>query len=63
MLPDGSVERLDPADRICGSRREDFDTVVAWPRVGIPAGAKPWLVRLEAWDLRGNLAAVDGALP
>jgi len=63
VLPDGSLERLDPADRICDSGREDFDTVVAWPRVGIPAEAKPWLVRLEARDLRGNLVAVEGAVP
>ena len=29
VLPDGSIERLDPTDRICDSLREDFAAEVA----------------------------------
>jgi len=59
-LPDGTFERLDPVDRICDSLVEDFVAEVVWPRAGIPAGDRPWLVYLEARDLNGNIASVEG---
>ncbi len=60
VLPDGSFERLDPVDRICDSRREDFAAEISWPRDGRLAGDKPWLVRVEVRDLGGNLNSVEG---
>ena len=59
-LPDGTVERLDPVDRICDSRRENFSAEIAWPRAGEPAGSRPWLVRVEVRDLSGNLGTAEG---
>ncbi len=58
-LPDGTFERLDPVDRVCDSRTEQFATEVAWPRPGILAGSQPWQVQLEVRDLAGNLQAVE----
>ncbi|MCB1185141.1 hypothetical protein KDM41_17110 [bacterium] len=60
FLPDGSVERLDPVDRICDSPDEKFAAEVAWPRDGAPTGVVPWRVRLEVRDLAGNLQVVEG---
>jgi hypothetical protein len=60
FLPDGSVERLDPRDRICDSLREEFAAEVAWPRDDADPGVAPWRVRLEVRDLAGNLRAVEG---
>jgi len=60
VLPDGSFERLDPVDRICDSRREDFAAEIVWPREGTLAGTKPWLVRVEARALGGNLNSAEG---
>ncbi len=59
-LPDGRQERLDPVDRICDSRREDFDVLIPWPAPGRPAGEEPWLLRVEVWDLSGNVAVAEG---
>lgn len=58
-LPDGSVERVDPVDRICDSRSEEFAVEVNWPRAGVAGGAKPWLVHLEVRDLAGNVRSVE----
>ncbi len=60
VLPDGSVERLDPRDLICDSQREEFQSAVIWPRTGTPAGQKPWPVRFEVRDLGGNLNSISG---
>ena len=60
VLPDGTRERLDPADRICDSAREDFDRVVTWPRDGVPVGASPCPLRVEVRDLGGNLGFAEG---
>ncbi len=60
VLPDGSSERLDPVDRICDSRSEDFAAEIVWPRPGKLAGGQPWRVRFEARDLRGNLVFAEG---
>ena len=60
VLPDGARERLDPVDRICDSAREEFAVEVAWPPAEGPAGAEPWRLRLEVWDLAGNLAVAEG---
>lgn len=58
-LPDGTVERLDPRDGICDSRRERFEREVAWPPAGCSAEA-PWQVRVEVGDLGGNLVVRAG---
>ena len=60
VLPDGARERLDPVDRICDSAREEFAVEVAWPPADGPAGAEPWRLRLEVWDLAGNLTVAEG---
>ncbi len=60
VLPDGRRERFDPIDRICDSAREQFEVEVLWPRADVPAGAEPWQVRLEVWDLAGNVAVAEG---
>jgi hypothetical protein len=62
-LPDGSLERLDPVDRICDSRSEEFAAEIAWPRPGTPVGPKPWVVRVEVQDLGGNLGVQAGEVP
>jgi hypothetical protein len=54
-LPDGGRERLDPVDRICDSRTEEWDVLVAWPRAGRAAGAGPWTLAVEIGDLGGNV--------
>ncbi len=59
VLPDGTAERLDPADGICDTGAESFDTLVAWPRPGRAEGARPWRVRVEARDLAGNPVGVE----
>ncbi|MBE0565399.1 MAG: hypothetical protein IH621_05550 [Krumholzibacteria bacterium] len=59
VLPDGSRERLDPADRICDSLREDFDREIAWPRDGAATADEPWPLRVEVRDLGGNLGFAD----
>ncbi len=61
-LPDGAVERLDPADGICDSRREAFAADIAWPRPGQAGGDEPWRVRVEVRDLAGNPAAGEAEL-
>ena len=63
VLPDGSRERLDPADRICDSAREDFDREVVWPREGAAAAAGPWSLRVEVSDLGGNRGFADAEVP
>lgn len=60
LLPNGTYERLDPVDRICDSRREEFATDVIWPREGVAAGPKPWRIRVETRDVRGNRATAEG---
>ncbi len=62
VLPDGSIERLDPTDRICDSLREDFAAEVAWPREGSPEVPKPWQIKIEVRDLGGNLTSQMGAV-
>ena len=59
VLPDGSRERLDPADRICDSAREEFDREIIWPREGAAAAPGPWSVRVEVSDLGGNRGFAD----
>lgn len=59
-MPDGRVQRLDPTDRICDSRREEFDLVLPWPETGRPAGDEPWRLRVEVWDLNGNSTRAEG---
>ena len=63
VLPDGSRERLDPADLICDSAREDFDREVVWPREGAAAVAGPWSLRVEVSDLGGNRGFADAEVP
>lgn len=57
LLPDGERRPLLPADGICDSRREQFDTVVPW--AGSP---RPWVFGVEAWDLAGNPVRGEGVL-
>ncbi len=59
-LPDGQVQRLDPVDRICDSLKEEFDTEVSWPVKGRDPGDAPWRLRVEVWDLSGNVAVAEG---
>ncbi len=59
-LPDGQVQRLDPVDRICDSMKEEFDTEIPWPVQGRDAGDVPWSLRVEVWDLYGNVAVAEG---
>ncbi len=59
-LPDGKVQRLDPVDRICDSQKEEFDSQVPWPIAGRDHGDRPWLLRVEVWDLSGNVAIAEG---
>lgn len=59
VLPDGGRQRLDPVDRICDSAREDFDLLVAWPPAGGTVATLPWRLRLEVWDLAGNMAVAE----
>ncbi|MDY0108675.1 MAG: hypothetical protein RBT60_01900 [Candidatus Krumholzibacteria bacterium] len=63
ILPDGSIQRLDPVDGICDSAREEFAAVIAYPRAWSEAVARPWTVRVRVWDLQGNIAQVSGVLP
>ena len=60
VLPDGSLQRLDPVDLICDSDREDFDREITWPPAGEGRGVEPWRVRVEVRDLSGNLAIAEG---
>jgi hypothetical protein len=60
VLPDGRTERLDPRDGICDAAQERFAAQVRFPRPWGVAVARPWTVRVEVWDLQGNLATVDG---
>ena len=60
VLPDGTIERLDPVDRICDSLREDFAVEVIWPRENSPVVEKPWQVKIEVRDLGGNLSSAAG---
>ena len=60
VLPDGSLQRLDPVDLICDSDREDFDQVITWPPSDRPGGVEPWHLRVEVRDLSGNLAQSEG---
>jgi hypothetical protein len=62
VLPDGTRERLDPVDRICDSRSEEWDVLVAWPREGRATGPRPWTFTVEVRDLGGNLARAAGEL-
>lgn len=62
FLPDGRVQRLDPVDRVCDSRRETFRVPIMWPPVGGAAGAEPWRVRIEVRDLRGNRQTSEGVV-
>ena len=59
-LPDGREQRLDPVDRICDSRQEEFRTEIPWPMSHRQAGDEPWQVRVEVWDLLGNSAFSEG---
>ncbi len=61
IRPDGRRDRLDPRDGICDSRDEAFDTLLHLPADGF--GARPWLVRVQVWDLAGNVRATETALP
>jgi len=65
LLPDGTVERLDPKDGICDSSREEFDAVLTWPRPGTgeelsQGGSGSWLVGIGIQDRRGNFTAAEG---
>ncbi len=62
-LPDGQSQRLDPVDRICDSRQEDFQVEIPWPVKGRPSGDEPWQLRVEVWDLSGNAAVAEGEAP
>ncbi len=59
-LPDGQRQRLDPVDRICDSRREDFHLEISWPMPGRQPGLEPAQLRVEVWDLYGNVAVAEG---
>ena len=58
--PDGTVERLDPLDRVCDSLAERFEIDVAYPRPGGPVAPRPWRVRVEVYDRHGNVSAEEG---
>lgn len=61
IRPDGSRDRLDPRDGVCDSLAESFDAVLSTPADGF--GARPWLVRVQVWDLGGNVRTAETALP
>lgn len=63
VLPDGTAERLDPADGICDTASETFDAFVPWPRAGRDGGPRPWRVRVEVRDLAGNPVGAGADLP
>ncbi len=60
VMPDGTRQRLDPMDRICDSQREAFDARVTWPLPGQSAGEQPYRLRVEVWDLSGNMVSAEG---
>jgi len=62
-LPDGTTERLDPADGICDSPTEKFTAAIVWPRGGLDAGTRPWRFRVEVRDLGGNTTVAEGEVP
>ncbi|PID80602.1 hypothetical protein CSA17_04095 [bacterium DOLJORAL78_65_58] len=57
VLPDGARHPLLPADGICDSRQESFDTLVPWGE-----GPRPWVFQVEVWDLAGNMARAEGVV-
>ncbi len=59
-LPDGREQRLDPVDRICDSRHEDFRIEIPWPMSSRQTGNEPWQIRVEVWDLFGNAVVAEG---
>ena len=59
-MPDGSVERLDPKDGICDSRREDFAVELVFPPPGQTPPPEPWQVSVEVYDRQGNIATALG---
>lgn len=63
ILPDGSVRRLDPVDGICDSAGESFVRDVEFPATGEAAPPRPWAVKVQVWDLQGNVAEAAGVLP
>lgn len=58
VLPYGSRRPLPPRDGICDSREEVFDSLVPWQE-----GPRPWVFRVEVWDLNGNVVEAEGVLP
>jgi hypothetical protein len=62
-LPDGTTERLDPADGICDSPTEKFSATIVWPRSDLDAGTRPWRFRVEIRDLGGNTTVAEGEVP
>ncbi len=63
VLPDGRTERLDPRDGICDSAEESFAVSVPFPQPWGEPVSRPWSVRVQVWDLQGNLVVRDGLLP
>jgi len=59
-LPDGSSERLDPNDRICDSKREDFAAHITFPRENRPELQLPWRIRVLVGDRHGNVVVQEG---
>ncbi|MBD3222794.1 hypothetical protein GF314_16325 [bacterium] len=63
VLPDGTRRRLDPVDGVCDSAEERFAREVTFPALGEAAPPRPWSVRVQVWDLQGNVAETTGVLP
>ncbi len=63
ILPDGTSERLDPRDGICDSATEEFRGDLVFPRPDSGSTVKPWRVRVQVWDLAGNVATAEGTVP
>jgi len=59
-LPDGQEQRLDPVDRICDGHKEKFRMDIPWPVKDRQTSGEPWQVRVEVWDLYGNMAKAEG---
>ncbi len=62
QLPDGAWLRLDPADEVCDSNREEFAATVPYPPAWRPTPPRPWTVAVRVWDMQGNVARVEGVL-
>lgn len=63
VLPDGSVQRLDPIDGVCDSASEEFAAAIEYPPPWLTAPPRPWTVEVRVWDMQGNVATASGVLP